>query len=735
MTRTHRSHLALIALGALVASCAVLPDDDPGATSTSTHELSQLGVERVIPLRFVVLSNGTCPTTGLGVPPSDERIHGMVREANVVFHPAGVQFHVAAVQRITTATFAKLNQTTTYRWEDVWTQLAPIDPAVTATSFRGVTTNNDDFVQRVGSILPRSQVPVFIPCAAGGSDGPGAYAPMPDVPEPWNHYVMVSAPFVGSPSAAVRGTGALRQLTLAHELGHFLGLPHPRESSDPRYFDLLYGLRADGSFVPFRSAAEVTAHVGAVYNKDGYRPGSTTQPACGTGTATADTDVCNVTCYFSFAGGASYSTRNNPDVVTGIAAAYLAGENYGVNIMSYLNVPEGRPWACRAFLSGTQVARVREVLRGTTGDRHLLGRAESTARPGLFAGSQPLDFDGDGRRDLAVFRPSRTAGGSACIVRQSSNGATVTLAVSNSDADAGDVPVPADYDGDGKTDCAFFKPRPAGTSLWYWKRSRDGVVAWTTFGSTGDVPLPGVRMANAATGYGRVAVYTPGSGFFYWQSAAGVTRSAGLGAYHGDQPLPMDWDGDGFTDLAVWRPGAAVNSSTFVLSRSLDNYASWRSWGWGDRQDIVVPGMNRNGGRLDLAVYRPSTGVWWYLQDPGTLAPTTFSEGWGGTAGDVPLGGFDFDGDGRSDPVIYRPGNTTTGGSQFWVLKTTGGSLGRNLGGYTDVPFLSADVETDGRPELVVFRPSTATYYRALSSTNWLNYQTFTLGTYTDVRL
>ena len=95
------------------------------------------------------------------------------------------------------------------------------------------------------------------------------------------------------------------------------------------------------------------------------------------------------------------------------------------------------------------------------------------------------DADGDGKSELAVFRPS--IGG--WFLRTSSQNYSAAAASFYQWGLPGDVPIVADFDGDGKTELTVFRPP---TGEWYIRYSAQnyntgspGVYQW---GLSGDVP-------------------------------------------------------------------------------------------------------------------------------------------------------------------------------------------------------------------------------------------------------
>ncbi len=271
-----------------------------------------------------------------------------------------------------------------------------------------------------------------------------------------------------------------------------------------------------------------------------------------------------------------------------------------------------------------------------------------------------FDFDGDGKDDIAVFRPSDRI----WYLNSSSAGFSATQFGLSTD-----IPIASDYDGDGKTDIAVFRD-----GAWYWLRSSDNVFAYKVCGQAGDIPTPAFNNGSGTTSF---LVFRPGATppQFYSQGAfqpnASPVEFRNMTLQATDKPVIGDYDGDGTYDLAIFRDGHWF----FMKSNNL----STTHYQFGLAGDKPVVGDFDGDLRTDFAVYRPSEGIWYIKKS---------SEGFSiiqwGLADDIPVPA-DYDGDGKTDIAVYRPSDGV-----WYQLRSTGS--------YHIEPFgLSGDVPAQAR--------------------------------------
>lgn len=154
-------------------------------------------------------------------------------------------------------------------------------------------------------------------------------------------------------------------------------------------------------------------------------------------------------------------------------------------------------------------------------------------------------------------------------------------------------------------------------------------------------------------------------------------------------------------DIAVWRPSTGV---WYVMGSQGSQQTTVT---WGVSTDRPVPGDYDGDDKTDFSVYRPASGEWFVLNSSDATFNTYT---WGGQAGDM-AANADYDGDSRTDVAIYRP---STG---VWsILKSSDGqSLQYTWGTSSDVP-VSADYDGDGKADIGVWRSSNTTFYSLNSS-------------------
>ena len=273
-----------------------------------------------------------------------------------------------------------------------------------------------------------------------------------------------------------------------------------------------------------------------------------------------------------------------------------------------------------------------------------------------------FDFDGDGKADLSVFRPSDS---NWYLLGSSAGFGARQWGL------ASDKLVPADYDGDGKTDFAVWR---ASEGNFYVVNSSNNSVRIENFGLNNDVPTLGDWDGD---GKADLSVYRDSAigsqSFFFYRGS--LNNPAGNITYipwgtAGDQPVTGDFDGDGKQDAAVYRP----SDQRWYILRSSDSQLTTAVFGLAT--DKRVPADYDGDGKTDLAVYRD--GTWYILQSANNQIRYVYY----GTTNDI-LVPADYDGDGKADPAVYRNGT-------WYILQSVSGTFIAQFGLTNDKPIPNA---------------------------------------------
>ena len=307
-----------------------------------------------------------------------------------------------------------------------------------------------------------------------------------------------------------------------------------------------------------------------------------------------------------------------------------------------------------------------------------------------------LDFDGDGKTDIALYREGSRSPDAA---PQPSYWYYLNPLTGNNGVihwgQTFDVPAPADYDGDGKTDTAVYRWwnfETGDTNEWWVRKSGTGthtVLVYEPGYHKYSRNYFGTSAAETGQVYFVDTIQTPGEdcfiGIYFIGDINGnvIRKTISNTCNVVPVPAPGDYNNDGYSEIAVFENQtfkvwfAPYNSgyTTPAMTQTLNI-------------DAPAPGDYDGDGKTDFAGTKSQNGrlVWRIkLSSTGSLGEVDF-----GFADDVPVPG-DYDGDGATDLAVFRRSDAS-----WWISFTTTGALERYFFGYpTDTPLASPTIPFD----------------------------------------
>ena len=219
---------------------------------------------------------------------------------------------------------------------------------------------------------------------------------------------------------------------------------------------------------------------------------------------------------------------------------------------------------------------------------------------------------------------------------------------------------------------------------WQFDTDRDGVPDLSrTFGAAGDQPL--VLDWN---GDGRLDAATFNAGAWAIDTTDDGVADVRFGfGQPGDRAYAADFDGDGRTDIGVYGTRGAMSTWVMDLTGAAGrDLAQDFVLAYGIPGDVPFVGDFDGDGRADLGLYRTAADTMQFFVDTDRSGGAADTEVWFGMPGDTPFLG-DYDGDGRVDPGVYRIDGTDmkfffdtardggAGEGEIWLAGATPGDM------------------------------------------------------------
>ncbi|HET7542845.1 MAG TPA: hypothetical protein VFK05_23395 [Polyangiaceae bacterium] len=625
-----RSVFASFAFAGLFSACSAVPGD---GELVRTQQAKIIGIERTIPVRFIHLMDSTATLSPL----KNTNARISIDHLNEVYNKAHVQFEFAGIQAIAVShTLASSDSAKLTR-----AQISDLTDAlgISSTWCADCTYSTQDWIESITTSFFGTDELIAWLSNWGGNEVPG---------------------FDQGPSRVRMAPGSIGPsdpYKMAHEVGHMLGLRHTHDLSPScDYWDLVYFAAAGGTnrfFTSksdcegYMSTADSTAYLQRIDPRDAREPvtactfwNTISVPA---GTTTELTDP----------NGDPYEGDATPDVL-----AQTRTFTSKTDCRNFFDKDWNPDAAVVSKYLGTS-------LTGNVGTRHYSSDGVVTITLPCRDCSTPLTYStGDSRITGYVRRVGASNQNAANVMGYNSKfPTTLPMMIGDSQVEVVLRSLRSSTNADGQR--TLLGNQLVLDPLRMLDFDGDGVrdlVTWQApskdCSSPSDCPK------------GTFTVYKSSQGF----STLGASYSFGI---KGDIPVLADYDGDGRTDLAVYRPGefreasssAPADRSFWLYCASSLNYdcSRWVSKQFGLQGDVPIPGTNFVGSWSDgeAAVFRPSEKNWYYgaMCKPGSSGTTTCSTAWNGpfrlgTATSYLMPDL-WDADERTDFAIYDPATAT----------------------------------------------------------------------------